>query len=27
MLLAYTKITVADELLHTSLPDDPYLKG
>ncbi|MFJ7113176.1 NAD-glutamate dehydrogenase [Streptomyces albogriseolus] len=27
VLLAYTKITVADELLHTSLPDDPYLKG
>ncbi|GLW45232.1 NAD-glutamate dehydrogenase [Streptomyces sp. NBRC 14336] len=25
VLLAYTKITVADELLHTSLPDDPYL--
>ncbi len=23
VLLAYTKITVADELLHTSLPDDP----
>ncbi|MCX5421215.1 NAD-glutamate dehydrogenase [Streptomyces sp. NBC_00078] len=27
VLLAYTKITVADELLHTSLPDDPYLRG
>lgn len=27
VLLAYTKITVADELMHTSLPDDPYLKG
>ncbi|MGC5041199.1 NAD-glutamate dehydrogenase [Streptomyces sp. DT190] len=27
VLLAYTKITVAEELLHTSLPDDPYLKG
>ncbi|MDH6434855.1 glutamate dehydrogenase [Streptomyces sp. SAI-144] len=27
VLLAYTKITVADELLHTSLPDDPYLHG
>lgn len=26
VLLAYTKITVAEELLHTSLPDDPYLK-
>ncbi|MER6161082.1 NAD-glutamate dehydrogenase [Streptomyces sp. NPDC001868] len=26
VLLAYTKITVADELLHTSLPDDPYLR-
>ncbi|MET8081727.1 NAD-glutamate dehydrogenase [Streptomyces sp. NPDC005303] len=25
VLLAYTKITVAEELLHTSLPDDPYL--
>ncbi|MFC8364727.1 NAD-glutamate dehydrogenase [Streptomyces griseorubiginosus] len=25
VLLAYTKITVADELLHTDLPDDPYL--
>jgi glutamate dehydrogenase len=25
VLLAYTKITIADELLHTSLPDDPYL--
>lgn len=27
VLLAYTKITVADELLHTSLPDDPYLRN
>ncbi|WP_328782323.1 NAD-glutamate dehydrogenase [Streptomyces canus] len=27
VLLAYTKITVAEELLHTSLPDDPYLHG
>ncbi|MEG3631744.1 NAD-glutamate dehydrogenase [Streptomyces poriticola] len=27
VLLAYTKITVAEELLHTSLPDDPYLKN
>ncbi|MFD4788193.1 NAD-glutamate dehydrogenase [Streptomyces sp. NPDC058459] len=27
VLLAYTKITVAEELLHTSLPDDPYLCG
>lgn len=26
VLLAYTKITVAEELLHTSLPDDPYLR-
>jgi glutamate dehydrogenase len=26
VLMAYTKITVAEELLHTSLPDDPYLK-
>ncbi|WP_416964156.1 NAD-glutamate dehydrogenase [Streptomyces sp. Agncl-13] len=26
VLLAYTKITVADELLHTTLPDDPYLR-
>ncbi|MFE7166440.1 NAD-glutamate dehydrogenase [Streptomyces sp. NPDC057616] len=26
VLLAYTKITVADELLQTSLPDDPYLR-
>ncbi|MFJ3440155.1 NAD-glutamate dehydrogenase [Streptomyces sp. NPDC086081] len=25
VLMAYTKITVAEELLHTSLPDDPYL--
>ncbi|MBG0854834.1 NAD-glutamate dehydrogenase [Streptomyces spinoverrucosus] len=27
VLLAYTKITVAEELLHTSLPDDAYLRG
>nr|BFD84489.1 NAD-glutamate dehydrogenase [Streptomyces sp. Xyl84] len=27
VLLAYTKITVAEELLSTSLPDDPYLRG
>ncbi|MBO4258798.1 NAD-glutamate dehydrogenase [Streptomyces griseorubiginosus] len=27
VLLAYTKITVADELLHTTLPDDTYLRG
>ncbi|MEU6481381.1 NAD-glutamate dehydrogenase [Streptomyces sp. NPDC047017] len=27
VLLAYTKITVAEELLHTSLPDDPHLRG
>ncbi|MER6225578.1 NAD-glutamate dehydrogenase [Streptomyces sp. 900105755] len=27
VLLAYTKITVADELLATTLPDDPYLSG
>jgi glutamate dehydrogenase len=26
VLLAYTKITVAEELLGTSLPDDPYLR-
>ncbi|WP_326753047.1 NAD-glutamate dehydrogenase [Streptomyces hirsutus] len=26
VLMAYTKITVADELLSTSLPEDPYLK-
>ncbi|MEU5045563.1 NAD-glutamate dehydrogenase [Streptomyces griseorubiginosus] len=26
VLLAYTKITVADELLNTDLPDDPYLR-
>ncbi|MEU1041078.1 NAD-glutamate dehydrogenase [Streptomyces sp. NPDC005551] len=26
VLLAYTKITVSDELLATSLPDDPYLQ-
>ncbi|MFF4349000.1 NAD-glutamate dehydrogenase [Streptomyces sp. NPDC001530] len=27
VLLAYTKITVSDELLSTSLPDDPYLQS
>ncbi|MFI8822200.1 NAD-glutamate dehydrogenase [Streptomyces sp. NPDC053431] len=27
VLLAYTKITVADELIGTDLPDDPYLRG
>ncbi|GAB2630031.1 NAD-glutamate dehydrogenase [Streptomyces capparidis] len=27
VLLAYTKITAAEELLATSLPDDPYLRG
>ncbi|MGW7528601.1 NAD-glutamate dehydrogenase [Streptomyces sp. NPDC054783] len=27
VVLAYTKITVAEELLHTSLPDDPYLRS
>ncbi|NYI06192.1 NAD-glutamate dehydrogenase [Allostreptomyces psammosilenae] len=27
VLLAYTKITAAEELLETSLPDDPYLRG
>lgn len=27
VLLAYTKITVAEELLSTSLPDDPYLRN
>ncbi|MEU1406495.1 NAD-glutamate dehydrogenase [Streptomyces sp. NPDC005728] len=27
VLLAYTKITVAEELLHTTLPDDPYLRS
>ncbi|NXY96273.1 NAD-glutamate dehydrogenase [Streptomyces sp. BR123] len=26
VLLAYTKITVADELIATALPDDPYLR-
>ncbi|MEV8533557.1 NAD-glutamate dehydrogenase [Streptomyces sp. NPDC051211] len=26
VLFAYTKITVADELIHTALPDDPYLR-
>ncbi|MCJ0872309.1 NAD-glutamate dehydrogenase [Streptomyces sp. AP-93] len=25
VLFAYTKITVAEELIHTGLPDDPYL--
>ncbi|MGV9944100.1 NAD-glutamate dehydrogenase [Streptomyces sp. NPDC003401] len=27
VLMAYTKITVSDELLRTSLPEDPYLRG
>ena len=27
VLLAYTKITVADELIATDLPDDPYLRA
>ncbi|MGW5432081.1 NAD-glutamate dehydrogenase [Streptomyces sp. NPDC004059] len=27
VVLAYTKITVAEELLATSLPDDPYLRS
>ncbi|MGR8010230.1 NAD-glutamate dehydrogenase [Streptomyces hypolithicus] len=27
VLLAYTKITVAEELIHTGLPDDPHLRG
>ncbi|NLU67390.1 NAD-glutamate dehydrogenase [Streptomyces sp. HNM0574] len=27
VLLAYTKITVTDELIGTQLPDDPYLQG
>jgi glutamate dehydrogenase len=27
VLLAYVKITVADELIHTDLPDDPYLRS
>ncbi|GHB42036.1 NAD-glutamate dehydrogenase [Streptomyces cirratus] len=26
VLFAYTKITVADELIHTGLPEDPYLR-
>ncbi|MET9804043.1 NAD-glutamate dehydrogenase [Streptomyces sp. NPDC006368] len=26
VLLAYTKITVAEELIHTDLPDDPHLR-
>ncbi|QKW06821.1 NAD-glutamate dehydrogenase [Streptomyces sp. NA04227] len=27
VLLAYTKITAAQELIHTTLPDDPYLRS
>ncbi|MBR7675724.1 NAD-glutamate dehydrogenase [Streptomyces daliensis] len=27
VLLAYTKITITDELVGTGLPDDPYLRG
>jgi glutamate dehydrogenase len=27
VLLAYTKIVLADELLESSLPDDPFLRG
>jgi glutamate dehydrogenase len=27
VILAYAKITVAEELIHTELPDDPYLKS
>ncbi|WP_251093628.1 NAD-glutamate dehydrogenase [Streptomyces sp. Caat 7-52] len=27
VVLAYTKITVSEELLQTTLPDDPYLRG
>jgi glutamate dehydrogenase len=27
VILAYAKITVADELIHTDLPDDPYLRS
>jgi glutamate dehydrogenase len=27
VVLAYAKITVADELIHTELPDDPYLRS
>ncbi|MFE3830418.1 NAD-glutamate dehydrogenase [Streptomyces sp. NPDC059092] len=27
VLLAYTKITVAEELIHTELPDDPHLRA
>jgi glutamate dehydrogenase len=27
VVLAYTKITVAEELIGTGLPDDPYLRG
>ncbi|MCZ4102411.1 NAD-glutamate dehydrogenase [Streptomyces sp. So13.3] len=26
VLMAYTKITVAEELIHTDLPEDPYLR-
>jgi glutamate dehydrogenase len=27
VMLAYAKITVADELIHTDLPEDPYLRS
>jgi glutamate dehydrogenase len=27
VLLAYTKIVLADEVLHSDLPDDPFLRG
>jgi glutamate dehydrogenase len=27
VILAYAKITTAEELIHTGLPDDPYLRG
>ncbi|HEY5833201.1 NAD-glutamate dehydrogenase [Streptomyces sp.] len=27
VILAYAKITAADELIHTDLPDDPYLRS
>ena len=27
VMLAYAKITVADELIHTELPEDPYLRA
>ncbi|MYS25262.1 glutamate dehydrogenase [Streptomyces sp. DvalAA-14] len=27
VILAYAKITTADELIHTDLPDDPYLRS